>query len=84
MPGAQYNLGVMYDQGDGVTEDHAEALRWYRLAAEQGHAEAQFNLGVMYAKKGCRKMMLKPCAGTKWPPSRDMPRAHHPHLGVHV
>ena len=26
----------------------AEAVRWYRLAAEQGHAGAQFNLGVMY------------------------------------
>ena len=25
----------------------AEAVRWYRLAAEQGHADAQFNLGIM-------------------------------------
>ena len=24
-------------------------MRWYRLAAEQGHASAQFNLGFMYA-----------------------------------
>ena len=34
----------------GVSEDDAEAVRWYRLAAEQGHASAQFNLGVMYAR----------------------------------
>ena len=29
--------------------DAAEAVRWYRLAAEQGNANAQSNLGVMYA-----------------------------------
>ena len=28
---------------------HAEAIRWYRLSAEQGDASAQFNLGNMYA-----------------------------------
>ncbi len=32
---AQYNLGVMYSQGLGVTQDHAEAVKWYRKAAEQ-------------------------------------------------
>ena len=46
---AQYNLGVMYDNGAGVLKDNAEAARWYRLAAEQGDADAQSNLGVMYA-----------------------------------
>ncbi len=45
---AQANLGVMYENGLGVTQDDAEAVRWYRLAAEQGDAWAQFNLGVMY------------------------------------
>ena len=29
--------------------DDAEAVRWYRLAAEQGDASAQLDLGVMYA-----------------------------------
>ena len=29
-------------------QDYKEAVKWYRLAAEQGHAEAQINLGVMY------------------------------------
>ena len=32
-----------------VPEDDAEAVRWFRLAAEQDNAAAQFNLGVMYA-----------------------------------
>ncbi len=46
---AQYNLGVMYHEGIGVTQDASEAVRWTRKAAEQGYAEAQYNLGVMYA-----------------------------------
>ena len=46
---AQYNLGAMYDSGDGVPEDDAEAAKWYQQAADQGHVSAQFNLGVMYA-----------------------------------
>ena len=45
---AQYNLGVMYANGEGVPKDDAEALKWYRKAAEQGFAKAQLNLGVMY------------------------------------
>jgi TPR repeat protein len=45
---AQYNLGIMYDNGYGVPQDYAEAVRWYRLAAEQGYASAQFNLALMY------------------------------------
>ena len=45
---AQYNLGIMYNNGRGVPQDFAEAVKWYRKAAEQGMAEAQVNLGVMY------------------------------------
>ena len=45
---AQVNLGNMYRTGEGVPQDYAEAMRWYRLAADQGHAAAQTNLGVMY------------------------------------
>lgn len=39
----------MFDKGDGVERDYANAVHWYRLAAEQGNAAAQHNLGVMYA-----------------------------------
>ena len=45
---SQYNLGLMYDNGKGVTQDYKEAIKWYRLAAIQGLAEAQLNLGIMY------------------------------------
>ncbi|MFV1973112.1 MAG: tetratricopeptide repeat protein [Thiohalobacterales bacterium] len=45
---AQYNLGVMYDEGAGVDRDLASAADWYRRAAEQGFVDAQTNLGMMY------------------------------------
>ena len=32
---AQYNLGVCYDNGQGVAKDEVEAVKWYRKAAEQ-------------------------------------------------
>ena len=32
---AQFNLGVIYDNGEGVPEDDAEAVKWFRMAAEQ-------------------------------------------------
>jgi hypothetical protein len=38
----------MYDEGQGVAQDYKEAVKWYRLSAEQGDALAQFNLGLMY------------------------------------
>jgi len=46
----QYNLGIMYANGYGVPENDAEAVRWYRKAADQGYVEAQYNLATMYAE----------------------------------
>jgi hypothetical protein len=40
----------MYDDGEGVPKDIAEAVRWFRLAADQGDVYAQYNLGVKYVK----------------------------------
>nr|WP_271873207.1 tetratricopeptide repeat protein [Rubripirellula sp.] len=45
---AQFNLGKMYESGQGVPQDYADAMKWYRLAADQGYAKAQINIGVMY------------------------------------
>ena len=38
----------MYQEGKGVPQDYAEAVKWYHLAAEQGYAPAQDSLGDMY------------------------------------
>jgi TPR repeat protein len=38
----------MYDRGEGVPQNYREALKWYRKAADQGNAMAQYNIGAMY------------------------------------
>lgn len=45
---AQFQLGWMYENGTGVTQDYAETIRLYRLSTDQGNPYAQHNLGVMY------------------------------------
>jgi len=46
----QYWVGLRYFQADGLPEDPAEALRWCKSAAEQGHAPAQAFVAYCYAK----------------------------------
>jgi TPR repeat protein len=48
--GAQRHLGAMYATGDWTAgaKDSTLAVYWYRLAAERGHPDAQYNLGFMY------------------------------------
>src|SRR6266853_1450322 len=47
---AQYELGRAFFSGTlGVAKDEAEAVKWFRKAAEQNVADAQFSLGVCYA-----------------------------------
>ncbi len=45
---AQFNLGVMFDQGRGVARDQENAILWWRKAAEQGMAQAMHNLANVY------------------------------------
>ena len=46
----------MYGLGEGVPQNYKEALKWYRRAADQGDAAAQFNLGLAYTQgKGVSK-----------------------------
>ncbi len=46
---AQYVLGVMYQLGEIVPQDYAEAAKWVQRAADQDFTVAQFVLGEMYA-----------------------------------
>jgi hypothetical protein len=48
---AQFELGRMYLEGEGVAEDTEEAMSWLRKAAEKGHAHAQFQLGMLLVLK---------------------------------
>jgi hypothetical protein len=44
-PEAQVNLGTLYDGGLGVPQDEAEAVKWYRRAADKGDSDGQVSLG---------------------------------------
>jgi uncharacterized protein len=44
---AQFALGLLYDNGEGVPQDVAAAFDWYGKSAAQGYAKAQYNLALM-------------------------------------
>ena len=48
-PPAQYFIGWMYENGQGVAQDYKSAIKWYSHASEQGYTPAQRNLSSMYA-----------------------------------
>ena len=45
-------LAVCYKNGEGVPKNEVEAVKWFRKAAEQGDADAQFYLGWAYVTNG--------------------------------
>jgi TPR repeat protein len=47
---AEYLVGLMYANGQGVEQSFAETMKWHLKAANQGEAKAQFSVGVMYFK----------------------------------
>lgn len=51
---AQFNLGQAYKLGRGVPVDFKLAEGWYRKAAEQGHFQAEDNLGLILFQNGDR------------------------------
>lgn len=47
---AMYNIGQLYEYGNGVDEDLKEAINWYTKAANKGERSAQYRLGLIYDK----------------------------------
>ena len=55
-PIAQYNIGVMFENGKGIEQDYKIAQNWYKRSAEQDNIEAAYALGSIYYKgKGLEK-----------------------------
>ncbi len=54
-PDAQFNMGQAYKLGRGVTADTRMAQSWYQKAAQQGHEQAQANLGLILFQGGDRQ-----------------------------
>ncbi len=47
---AQYQMGLMLEQGQGIEANLAEAFKWYQKAADQGVADAYFAVGQIYSR----------------------------------
>ena len=63
-PEAQFKLGWMYEEGQGVNQSNIEAVKWYRQAAGQDYPEAQLKLGWMYEEgQGVNQSNIE---ATKW------------------
>lgn len=74
---AAYNLAVIHDYGDGVAKNQAEALKWYRLAAERGDRVSQSRLGTMYLNgEGTPKDEKE---GWRWINEHRVAHLHHDH-----
>ncbi|BCW89358.1 hypothetical protein sos41_25180 [Alphaproteobacteria bacterium SO-S41] len=46
-PRAQFELGSLYENGNGMTANLAEAASWYLKAAERNHPQGQYNIATM-------------------------------------
>jgi TPR repeat protein len=62
---AQFRLGFMFSQGEGVEVDCMEAARWYTFAANQGYHSAAYNLSTLY-EHGCEGLQADPQAAFRW------------------
>ncbi len=53
---AQFNLGLIFEQGTEIQKDLSKAIYWYKKAASQGHTVAQYNYAtLLHFGKGLRK-----------------------------
>ena len=68
--GAYFNLGIHYDNGEGVEIDMKKAKHFFELAAVNGHVKARHNLGCMEGQAGNHQRAMKhfaisACVGCK-------------------
>jgi TPR repeat protein len=64
---AQSYLGDMYNFGEGVPQNYAQAVVWLRKAAEQGKSEPNYDSAVITASaKVYRRKILLAHRGINW------------------
>jgi hypothetical protein len=71
---AQFHLGMLYENGDGIPVDYGKAREWYEKSAAQGEANAQFYLGLLSAfGRGGPLDLSQASCGTAWQRKTGMP-----------
>ena len=63
---AQYCIGTLYHFGRGVTENHKEAFKWTKRAAEQKHSTAEWTLGLYYDVPYCNGIYRDIKKAVRW------------------
>jgi TPR repeat protein len=66
--GAQYNLGLMYGNGDGVPQDHMLAHMWFNLAAAQGLVPAKENRDIAAKRMTSEQIAEAQRLAREWKP----------------
>jgi TPR repeat protein len=75
---AQYRLGILYINGQGVMQSDERAAESFGQAAEQGLADAQYALGVLYQKgRGVEKSNQRAAALLRVAADQNHPRAQY-------
>ncbi len=75
-------FGLMYRNGRGVKKDLRKAYKYYKAAAVQGYARAQYNLAILILSTGkTDEKKLESIAWLKLASQQDLPRAQY-HLGM--
>ena len=67
---ATYNIGYMYERGEGVRQDFQEAVKWFQLAADKGYKDGAAEIGnvqKMAAQAG--QTITLPPTGQAVPPA---------------
>ena len=71
---AQYNLGVFYDNGLAVPQDHVRALMWFNLAAAQGKEGAASFRDLVARRMTPAQIAEAQKLAREWKPKKQPPR----------
>lgn len=58
---AAFSLAVCHFKGEGTSQCDDSARKWFQVAAEQGHGQSAFNLGVMLEKAAAESKDINEC-----------------------
>jgi len=67
---AQYNLGVMYANGQGVPQDYIQAHMWWNLSAAQGDKDAVHNRDIVASKMSPERIAEAQRLAREWRPKK--------------
>ena len=71
---AQNNLGVMFDNGQGVPQNYVQAHMWFNLAGAEGNSEGNKNRDMVARKMTAAQIAEAQRLAAEWKPKPTQPR----------